>query len=443
MPRPWGRSRVDGPTDGSCPCGKLTFRASQTTTVMVCHCFACDPRDKTYADPVLGKGVPFVGIPRASFSGSAVAVRASPFSEWIRCGDCGANVALRHDCEPHTEWVLAPTLHDFDLESHRDDNLAHIHSLSHQPTGGDGCPSSIAWGSWEPDLCRPPGAPAPDVCRRCFQTKSDLSSCACASGSLEPPEAIRAVGLKHQRHRLLIYAMLFLFNVPLNAVLPTMTEYVVARRCVEMKSNTTYNASFDSCWGNDDDAVSASASAHLNVIWLSCNIPNMLTALALGTLSDLHGRRPLLLFNLATQAVGSFGMAFVVMSQSALDWFMPFFVINGLGGGSWVFYALMTASLTDTTSSEAERAASFSVFMGLFYGCGAVGPVLGGQLTTLGEWFRPEQCGRWCEGGSAQPTFLLFFGSNVLLLLLGHLSALPPLRHPLCKEGGVLLLTAR
>lgn len=169
----------------------------------------------------------------------------------------------------------------------------------------------------------------------------------------------------------------------------------------------------------DSPEVSASASLWLNWIWLACNLPNMLTALALGTMSDVFGRRPLLLWCVCTQAAGSLGMAFVLFTHQPLWVFMPFFFINGCGGGCWVFVTLVTASLTDTTEDKIGRSKVFSVFMGLFYACGAVGPLLGGQLTKFaGELFPPsETCTYWCHGGDLQTTFLLFFITNVLLVL--------------------------
>jgi hypothetical protein len=100
--------------------------------------------------------------------------------------------------------------------------------------------------------------------------------------------------------------------------------------------------------------------------------------------------------------------------------FMPFFFVNGCGGGSWVFASLATASLTDTTDSKAGRSYVIAVFMAIFYACGAIGPLLGGQLTKhAGELFpQTPQCTHWCHGGELQTTMLLFFVTNVLLVLL-------------------------
>ena len=259
-------------------------------------------------------------------------------------------------------------------------------------------------------------------------------------------------------HRLLCYTMVVIFCIPLQAVLPSMSQYVVRRQCdaLNMKRNHSYSTtatplataelfgpatqgrtgengaaggvqaeSRNGTPGNssilpcDSPEVSASASLWLNWIWLACNVPNMLTALALGTMSDVFGRRPLLLWCVGTQAAGSFGMAFVLFTHQPLWVFMPFFFINGLGGGCWVFVTLVTASLSDTAADKVARSHVFSVFMGLFYACGALGPLLGGQLTKYaGELFPPsETCTYWCHGGDLQTTFLLFFATNVLLVL--------------------------
>lgn len=62
---------------------------------------------------------------------------------------------------------------------------------------------------------------------------------------------------------------------------------------------------------------------------LSCNIPNVVTGLALGSLSDRYGRRPLLLINLATQCMGGLGLVLTMLGHLSLFWMMPFFVVNG------------------------------------------------------------------------------------------------------------------
>ena len=74
-------------------------------------------------------------------------------------------------------------------------------------------------------------------------------------------------------------------------------------------------------------------------------------ALALATLSDWYGRRPLLLLCMATQCIGSLGTLLVVQLQLSLWWFAPFFAVNGAGGASWVYYVLILAVLGDTVSA--------------------------------------------------------------------------------------------
>lgn len=79
--------------------------------------------------------------------------------------------------------------------------------------------------------------------------------------------------------------------------------------------------------------------SHLLMLW------SPVVALALGTLSDHYGRRPLLLLCTATQCIRSFGAALVVYLRLSLWWFAPFFFVNGLGGASWVFVVLIMAAL--------------------------------------------------------------------------------------------------
>ena len=102
---------------------------------------------------------------------------------------------------------------------------------------------------------------------------------------------------------------------------------------------------------------------------LPCNIPNALTALALGTLSDWYGRKPIMLICTISQCVGSMGAALVLLAELELCWFAPFFFINGLGGASWVFVVLVMAALGDVASGDAERASMFTQVMALFFFC--------------------------------------------------------------------------
>jgi MFS family permease len=129
---------------------------------------------------------------------------------------------------------------------------------------------------------------------------------------------------------------------------------------------------------------------------------------------------PILLWCVFTQAVGGFGFIYVVLSRQPLWMFMPFLFVNGCGGGSWVLVTLLTASLTDLTEDEAGRSRVLRMFMAVFNVCGAVGPILGGQLTShVGQLFAPStRCSSWCHGGSQQANMLVFFVTNVLLVFL-------------------------
>ena len=67
--------------------------------------------------------------------------------------------------------------------------------------------------------------------------------------------------------------------------------------------------------------VNASAANYTNVCFaLPCNVPNAITALALGTLSDRYGRRPLMLLCVITQCLGSLGALLVMLFDLDIWW---------------------------------------------------------------------------------------------------------------------------
>lgn len=119
-------------------------------------------------------------------------------------------------------------------------------------------------------------------------------------------------------------------------------------------------------------------------------------------------------------------MMFVVLTHVDIWWFAPFFLVNGVGGGGWVFVTLVMASLADSATTEAQREWLFGIAMGVYYASGALGPLIGGQFTSssFGELLKPHHA--WCqqgtlsvcEGGTLQFNFILFFITNILLAIL-------------------------
>ena len=211
-------------------------------------------------------------------------------------------------------------------------------------------------------------------------------------------------------HQALCFYLVTLFLLPLGAVLPSLNEFCLARVCVEMYGNATH------C---DAPEVSGAAANWANYIMLACNIPNVLTGLALGSLSDRFGRRPLLLFNLITQCSGSIGMVATMLFNLPLWAMMPTFILNGIGGGSYAFIALIMASLVDGCAGKdnGEQTRVFRTLMLVTYACGALGPLIGGQLSRYVPQITPSGCS-WCHGGDQQANFVLFLATNILLVLL-------------------------
>ena len=131
--------------------------------------------------------------------------------------------------------------------------------------------------------------------------------------------------------RAVVLSLYIVFFVPLWIVLPAMNEYIIARRCLAMHG--VWGTTGQICGGTD---VSASAADWFNYVMVACNAPSMIVALPLGQLADARGRRPVLLWCLLTQLVGSAGMLAVCLFQLDLAWLVPTYLVNGLGGGSYI-----------------------------------------------------------------------------------------------------------
>jgi MFS family permease len=215
----------------------------------------------------------------------------------------------------------------------------------------------------------------------------------------------------------------FLFFTPLYLALPAMQEYIIVRRCRALHGSEL------NCDAAD---VNGSAAEWNTWVMLACNIPTLFASIPVGRLADRYGRKPVLIFNTATQCVGSFGMLLVCLFDLELWWYMPTYIVNGFGGGSYVLILIILASLIDSAESDSDRTAVVSSGTALIYLFGAIGPVAGGYLENIGEVFPCCQsdddtivspgatcdCCSWCHGGVYQLAFIMFFGANCLLLLL-------------------------
>merc|ERR1740130_2426386 len=143
---------------------------------------------------------------------------------------------------------------------------------------------------------------------------------------------------------------------------------------------------------------------------MACNVPTLLVAYPLGRAADRWGRRPVLLLCCATQTFGSAGMLLVCLLQLDLLWMIPPYIVNGMGGGSYVLQSVLMASLVDA-SGPGQAPVLLAWATATYYFCGCVGPVVGGYLESPSLVLLPEWHGR-----QYQLPYLLFFATNVLLL---------------------------
>ena len=217
-------------------------------------------------------------------------------------------------------------------------------------------------------------------------------------------------------HIALLCFLYVLFFLPLWVALPSLNEYVIARRCLTMYG--IFNNTGSICGAPD---VSESGQEWNTYIFLACNLPSVLVALPLGRLMDEHGRRPVMIICLATQLVGSAGMLSVCFFELDLFWFMPPYIINGFGGGGYILQSLFMASLSDVATSKRQRNVLLSATAAAYYACGCVGPLLGGFISgsVVGNATSPLEFFPTLGGRQYQFAYVLFFGTNALLLVLG------------------------
>lgn len=250
-------------------------------------------------------------------------------------------------------------------------------------------------------------------------SKCDRESCESASFPVRvvvPAVVSMAFSTKQRKcHILVVFLLYALFFLPLWVVLPALNEYVIARRCQAMHG--IFNNTGPIC-GKPD--VSESGQEWNTWIMLSCNIPSVLVVLPLGRLMDVRGRRPVLLWCLATQVAGSAGMLCVCLFDLDLEWFFPGYLVNGFGGGSYALQSILMASLTDVASSKKQRGLLLSCATASYYACGCVGPLLGGFVSGSSagnSTSSPLELFPSLGGHQYQFAYLLFFSTNALLLL--------------------------
>jgi EmrB/QacA subfamily drug resistance transporter len=138
-----------------------------------------------------------------------------------------------------------------------------------------------------------------------------------------------------------------------------------------------------------------------------------------GRLGDLFGRRRMFRLGAFLFAVGSF---LASISHSIPMLILGESIIEGIGAAMMM---PATASLLVAKYQGHDRALAFGVWGGAAAAAGAVGPILGGYLTTHYSW-------RWGFRINVFVVALLLLGSTII-------GTEPPRRHRKIDYGGVLL----
>lgn len=145
------------------------------------------------------------------------------------------------------------------------------------------------------------------------------------------------------------------------------------------------------------------ADYQVGLIAMIFPIMNFLFAPLWGTLSDRHGRRPIMLISIFITAI-----AYFVFSQVTMLWILFFSrLLSGVGSAN---ISVAQAYITDVTS-PAERTKSLG-FLGAAFGIGFImGPPLGGWLKSIStsgtvDWVGYVACGM-CVVNLVMAYFLL------------------------------------
>jgi hypothetical protein len=152
-----------------CPCGLTEgIGEARLCQVYICHCSMC-PEDTKRAEHA--GGAAWAAIPPAQWMDDSASRlrRTSDYAQRRCCNHCDRNLAIRYDCEAHTEWVILGALPEGAATGVR---VAHIYAPPNN-TGSfaDGAPSYPSFEPWaaNPDPCRPAYIPPPVICVACHR----------------------------------------------------------------------------------------------------------------------------------------------------------------------------------------------------------------------------------------------------------------------------------
>jgi MFS family permease len=117
---------------------------------------------------------------------------------------------------------------------------------------------------------------------------------------------------------------------------------------------------------------------------LTTGIIGAVTSYYLGRLSDRIGRRKVMVMNGIGILVAELILLLVVAFPDSVDyrWLFLSFIVDGLSGSFPLLMAVASSYVTDTTSGEDRVVAMGWIQSGMFCGM-AVGPALGGALSSL------------------------------------------------------------
>ena len=159
-----------------------------------------------------------------------------------------------------------------------------------------------------------------------------------------------------------------------------------------------------------DLSLSASDAEWINSIYSLVFAALLITV---GRIGDLHGRKKLLMVGITV-----FGLASVLASFSGSGSSLIFARFLQGVGGAMVLPA--TLSTVNALFKGKERGIAFAIWGSTIGGMAAVGPVVGGWLTTVSSW-------HWA--------FLINI-PIVVIVLLGALLFIPETKDPHVLKGG-------
>ena len=192
-----------------------------------------------------------------------------------------------------------------------------------------------------------------------------------------PPSPVRA------RPRLRRHPLLYLIPVTVCVLTAAFGQYqaatlfVINRTCLDMFGRTNATICSSPLDREHEDAVTARAAVINGWTVTSSNIFTIFTTPWIAAVSDLVGRRPVILFcvcQILLQTAGTLAVAYFSLN---LWWLVP---INLPSGGIFPFIGCSFAWLADASTARAHTH-NFSALEASFFVGGVVGPLVAGWLT--------------------------------------------------------------